>query len=69
MLQAVGGNIMTSSPISDLNPIFSAARCQLELHSKGQNYSTSIDLYCEGSKVCSQNTEIIPDHLMKSVCH
>ncbi|PSN50798.1 Xanthine dehydrogenase/oxidase [Blattella germanica] len=31
---AVGGNIMTSSPISDLNPIFNAARCQLELHSK-----------------------------------
>ena len=28
---------MTASPISDLNPIFSAAKCQLELHSKGQN--------------------------------
>lgn len=25
---------MTSSPISDLNPIFSAAKCQLELHSR-----------------------------------
>jgi xanthine dehydrogenase/oxidase len=43
MLQAVGGNIMTSSPISDLNPIFSAAGCQLELHSKGKNYSMSED--------------------------
>jgi len=32
---------MTASPISDLNPIFSAAKCQLELHSKGQNYNTS----------------------------
>ncbi|XP_021921362.1 xanthine dehydrogenase isoform X2 [Zootermopsis nevadensis] len=31
---AVGGNIMTSSPISDLNPIFCAAGCHLELHSK-----------------------------------
>jgi xanthine dehydrogenase/oxidase len=38
VLQAVGGNIMTSSPISDLNPIFNAAGCQLELHSKGKNY-------------------------------
>lgn len=29
---------MTSSPISDLNPIFNAAGCQLELHSNGKNY-------------------------------
>nr|QEO19118.1 rosy [Limnogonus franciscanus] len=31
---AVGGNIMTGSPISDLNPIFMAAGCTLELRSK-----------------------------------
>ncbi|KAL1122173.1 hypothetical protein AAG570_003578 [Ranatra chinensis] len=30
----VGGNIMTGSPISDLNPIFMAAGCNLELQSK-----------------------------------
>ncbi|KAG8239015.1 hypothetical protein J437_LFUL005072 [Ladona fulva] len=33
---AVGGNIMTGSPISDLNPIFIAARCKLELISTGK---------------------------------
>lgn len=31
---AVGGNIMTSSPISDLNPIFMASGCVLEVQSK-----------------------------------
>jgi xanthine dehydrogenase/oxidase len=30
---AVGGNIMTGSPISDLNPIFMAAGCVLEVSS------------------------------------
>jgi len=32
---AVGGNIVTGSPISDLNPIFLAANCELVLKSKG----------------------------------
>lgn len=32
---AIGGNIMTGSPISDLNPLFMAAGCELELKSKG----------------------------------
>ncbi|KAL4623910.1 xanthine dehydrogenase/oxidase isoform X1 [Arapaima gigas] len=32
---AVGGNIMTASPISDLNPVFMAAGCKLTLVSKG----------------------------------
>lgn len=31
--QAVGGNIMTGSPISDLNPIFMAAGVKLNLRS------------------------------------
>ncbi|KAK7788687.1 hypothetical protein R5R35_008349 [Gryllus longicercus] len=31
---AVGGNLMTGSPISDLNPIWIAARCQLQVQSK-----------------------------------
>lgn len=33
--QAIGGNIMTASPISDLNPILMAARCTLTLASSG----------------------------------
>uniref|UniRef100_A0A3B4ZW22 Xanthine dehydrogenase/oxidase n=1 Tax=Stegastes partitus TaxID=144197 RepID=A0A3B4ZW22_9TELE len=32
---AVGGNIMTASPISDLNPVFMAAGCRLTLMDKG----------------------------------
>ncbi|XP_076843941.1 xanthine dehydrogenase/oxidase isoform X2 [Brachyhypopomus gauderio] len=31
---AIGGNIMTASPISDLNPVFMAAGCKLTLMSK-----------------------------------
>ncbi|XP_066529339.1 xanthine dehydrogenase/oxidase isoform X2 [Hoplias malabaricus] len=31
---AIGGNIMTASPISDLNPVFMAACCKLTLMSK-----------------------------------
>ncbi|XP_067010051.2 xanthine dehydrogenase [Anabrus simplex] len=37
---AVGGNIMTGSPISDLNPIFTASGCQLELLSKAKGKRT-----------------------------
>jgi len=33
---AVGGNIITGSPISDLNPLFMAANCELELRKKGK---------------------------------
>ncbi|XP_018588995.1 xanthine dehydrogenase/oxidase isoform X1 [Scleropages formosus] len=32
---AIGGNIVTASPISDLNPVFLAAGCKLTLASKG----------------------------------
>lgn len=32
---AIGGNIMTASPISDLNPVFQAARCMLTLAAAG----------------------------------
>ena len=35
--QAIGGNIMTASPISDLNPVFMAARCTLTLAAAGGN--------------------------------
>ena len=33
--QAIGGNIMTASPISDLNPVLMAARCPLTLAAAG----------------------------------
>uniref|UniRef100_A0A8C1ND72 xanthine dehydrogenase n=1 Tax=Cyprinus carpio TaxID=7962 RepID=A0A8C1ND72_CYPCA len=35
---AVGGNIMTASPISDLNPVFMAASCKLTVMSKGTTF-------------------------------
>lgn len=34
--QAIGGNIATASPISDMNPLFMAAGVVLQLASKGQ---------------------------------
>ena len=34
---SIGGNIMTGSPISDLNPIFMAARCTLRLASASKD--------------------------------
>jgi len=36
---AVGGNIMTGSPISDLNPIFMAARSSLRIQSAGNDFT------------------------------
>lgn len=35
-LQAIGGNIMTASPISDLNPVLMASGSKLTLVSKGK---------------------------------
>lgn len=43
VFQAVGGNIMTASPISDLNPVFMAAGCKLTLADKG-NTNTHINV-------------------------
>ncbi|KAK1171408.1 xanthine dehydrogenase/oxidase isoform X1 [Acipenser oxyrinchus oxyrinchus] len=40
---AIGGNIMTASPISDLNPVFMAAGCKLTLLSKGGKRVIKID--------------------------
>uniref|UniRef100_A0A1B6CHR7 xanthine dehydrogenase n=1 Tax=Clastoptera arizonana TaxID=38151 RepID=A0A1B6CHR7_9HEMI len=42
-VSAVGGNIMTGSPISDLNPIFMAAKCQLHLQSIDDKRSVLMD--------------------------
>ena len=35
LFQSIAGNIMTASPISDLNPLLLSARCQLTVSSKG----------------------------------
>lgn len=40
---AVGGNIITGSPISDLNPIFMAANCELVLQSKDETRTVKMD--------------------------
>ncbi|XP_043531354.1 xanthine dehydrogenase/oxidase [Chiloscyllium plagiosum] len=40
---AVGGNIMTASPISDLNPVFMASGCLLTLSSEGGNRVVRMD--------------------------
>lgn len=41
---AIGGNIITGSPISDLNPIFcAAAQCELVLSSKAENRVVKIN--------------------------
>ncbi|KAF3856979.1 hypothetical protein F7725_008838 [Dissostichus mawsoni] len=40
---AVGGNIMTASPISDLNPVFMAAGCKLTLVDKDGSREVQMD--------------------------
>ncbi len=39
---ALGGNIITGSPISDMNPILMAANCELQLVSKGRKRVVSV---------------------------
>ncbi|XP_051880287.1 xanthine dehydrogenase/oxidase-like [Pristis pectinata] len=41
---AVGGNIMTASPISDLNPLFVASGCLLTLASQGSTRVVQMDV-------------------------
>ncbi|OWF46006.1 xanthine dehydrogenase-like isoform X2 [Mizuhopecten yessoensis] len=40
---AIGGNIMTASPISDLNPLFMAAGVMLQVASKGERRTIKMD--------------------------
>ncbi|XP_028826748.1 xanthine dehydrogenase/oxidase isoform X2 [Denticeps clupeoides] len=40
---AIGGNIMTASPISDLNPVFMAAACKLTTMSKDERRVLKMD--------------------------
>ncbi|XP_074641263.1 xanthine dehydrogenase/oxidase-like isoform X2 [Tubulanus polymorphus] len=42
-VSAVGGNIVTASPISDLNPLFMAANCKLQLAKTGKMREVTID--------------------------
>ena len=37
IFQAIAGNIITASPISDLNPLFLAMGATLQVHSKGDS--------------------------------
>lgn len=48
LLQAIAGNIMTASPISDLNPLFVAAGCILTVVSKGEYLLCILCKNCRG---------------------
>uniref|UniRef100_A0A4W4HCN9 Xanthine dehydrogenase/oxidase n=1 Tax=Electrophorus electricus TaxID=8005 RepID=A0A4W4HCN9_ELEEL len=62
---AIGGNIMTASPISDLNPVFMAAGCKLTLMSKGKINIFFLNL---GSKVvCYRKTALKPEEILLSI--
>ncbi|XP_041469067.1 xanthine dehydrogenase/oxidase-like [Lytechinus variegatus] len=62
---AVGGNIVTGSPISDLNPIFMAARCTLELvsQSEGSRHVIMDENFFTGYR----RNIIKPDEVLKSI--
>ncbi|XP_071487031.1 xanthine dehydrogenase/oxidase-like [Diadema antillarum] len=64
-MAAVGGNIVTGSPISDLNPIFLAARCKLELvsQSRGSRYVTMDENFFTGYR---QNI-LMPDEILRAI--
>ncbi|XP_071486970.1 xanthine dehydrogenase/oxidase-like [Diadema antillarum] len=64
-MAAVGGNIVTGSPISDLNPIFLAARCKLELVSQsgGSRYVTMDENFFTGYR---QNI-LMPDEILRAI--
>ncbi|XP_046388160.1 xanthine dehydrogenase-like [Ischnura elegans] len=62
---AVGGNIMTGSPISDLNPIFIAANCEIELASKDGGRRT---VTMDGSFFTGYRKNIVkPNEVMLSI--
>uniref|UniRef100_A0A8C2A4F2 Xanthine dehydrogenase/oxidase n=1 Tax=Cyprinus carpio TaxID=7962 RepID=A0A8C2A4F2_CYPCA len=57
---AVGGNIMTASPISDLNPVFMAAGCKLTVMSKGKRVLEMDDKFFPGyRKTILKSEEIL----------
>ncbi|MED6259817.1 hypothetical protein ATANTOWER_000009 [Ataeniobius toweri] len=58
---AVGGNIMTASPISDLNPVFMAADCKLTLMDKDGSREVQMDdrFFTGYRKTAAQPQEIL----------
>ncbi|KAJ8291157.1 hypothetical protein GJAV_G00022040 [Gymnothorax javanicus] len=61
---AIGGNIITASPISDLNPVFMAAGCRLTLQSKGGKRILQMDdSFFPGYR----KTAMKPDEILVSV--
>nr|XP_055027656.1 xanthine dehydrogenase/oxidase isoform X1 [Misgurnus anguillicaudatus] len=61
---AIGGNVMTASPISDLNPIFMAAGCKLTVMSKeGERVLEMDDKFFPGYR----KTVLRPDEILLSI--
>ncbi|KAI5709871.1 hypothetical protein M8J75_003796 [Diaphorina citri] len=62
---AIGGNIMTGSPISDMNPILMAARCRLLLESKAEG---TREVTMDGSFYTSYRKNIVrPDEVLRAI--
>ncbi|XP_038153656.1 xanthine dehydrogenase/oxidase [Cyprinodon tularosa] len=61
---AVGGNIMTASPISDLNPVFMAAGCKLTLMDKDGSREVQMD---DGFFTGYRKTAVRPQEILLSV--
>ncbi|XP_046887432.1 xanthine dehydrogenase/oxidase [Hypomesus transpacificus] len=61
---AIGGNIVTASPISDLNPVFMAASCKLTLMSRGGKREVRMDdTFFPGYR----KTALSPEEILLSV--
>ncbi|XP_065054384.1 xanthine dehydrogenase-like isoform X1 [Rhopilema esculentum] len=58
---AVGGNIMTGSPISDLIPIFMASKCRLDVACKNEKRSLEMNekFYVGYRKTCLKPEEVL----------
>ncbi|XP_037618622.1 xanthine dehydrogenase/oxidase isoform X2 [Sebastes umbrosus] len=61
---AVGGNIMTASPISDLNPVFMAANCKLTLMDKDGSREVRMD---DGFFTGYRKTVLRPQEVLVSI--
>lgn len=58
---SIGGNIMTGSPISDLNPILMAAKCRLEVASVSNKRVILMDdkFFTSYRKTCLRSDEVL----------
>ncbi|XP_027866259.1 xanthine dehydrogenase/oxidase isoform X1 [Xiphophorus couchianus] len=61
---AIGGNIMTASPISDLNPVFMAAGCKLTLRDKDGSREVQMD---DGFFTGYRKTTVRPQEILLSI--